>query len=323
MERNQGPADGKHSFRINDPAQLGPQLAPVAWGVSAEHVDNGLFAADFQTAKLQNLGIFAVRLENARISRVPADYIAVTVPLDEELRFFDRENPDDFSPGAAHILWHGHSLNLEIVKPSSMLVATYPIRWLREIWGSATVAELDRLAERGNAISLETKRGRTYWRNLNYVWSEISRGAVFLDARGPALAVENCQAELFRLAIEGDAVGSFDRIMTPRPNRTLERVELYIREHLSEDLTLDELVTVAETSASSLLRTFKLHRHTTPMRYVKQLRLEAVHRSLLAADAGDTKVSDLAADYGFFQFGRFASDYKRAFGELPSETLRI
>ena len=65
------------------------------------------------------------------------------------------------------------------------------------------------------------------------------------------------------------------------------------------------------------------HRDTTPMRYVKQLRLEAVHRSLLAADASDTRVSDLAADHGFFQFGRFAADYKRAFGELPSETLRI
>lgn len=204
-----------------------------------------------------------------------------------------------------------------------MLVAVYPIPWLREMRGEAAIAEIDRLVQRGTAISLETKGGRIYWRNLNYVWREISRDAVFLDARGPALAVENCHAELFRLAIEGDAVGTFDRIMTPRPNRTLERVELYIREHLSDELTLDDLVTVAETSASSLLRTFKLHRDTTPMRYVKQLRLEAVHRSLLAADASGTRVSDLAADYCFFQFGRFASDYKRVFGELPSETLRI
>ena len=204
-----------------------------------------------------------------------------------------------------------------------MLVAVYPIPWLREMRGEAAIAEIDRLVQRGTAISLETKGGRIYWRNLNYVWREISRDAVFLDARGPALAVENCHAELFRLAIEGDAVGTFDRIMTPRPNRTLERVELYIREHLSDELTLDDLVTVAETSASSLLRTFKLHRDTTPMRYVKQLRLEAVHRSLLAADASGTRVSDLAADYCFFQLGRFASDYKRVFGELPSETLRI
>jgi len=41
------------------------------------------------------------------------------------------------------------------------------------------------------------------------------------------------------------------------------------------------------------------------------------------ADASDTRVSDLAADHGFFQFGRFAADCKRTFGELPSETLQI
>ena len=106
-------------------------------------------------------------------------------------------------------------------------------------------------------------------------------------------------------------------------NPILVRVEQYIRDHPSEEPTLDEPVTVAETGTSSLLRTVKLHRDTTPMRYVKQLRIEAVHRSLLAADSGETKISDLAADYGFFQFGRFAADYRRALGELPSETLRV
>lgn len=322
------PHDTKHatdhfSFRIADPRAFGMGLAPVAPNVSANHSDTGQFAANVQAARLPNLGLFSVRIEHARVYRAPSEYIAVTVPLDHDLTFFDRDDSDVFSPGAAHILWHGLRMDLEIPEPSSLLVATYPIPWLRGRWGDVAVARLDELRDRGNAISLETPRGRTYWRNTNYLWSEIVRDAAFVSSPGAAAAVEDCHAEFFRLALDGDAVGVYERVMTSSPDLILERAERYIAEHLTEELTLDEIVTAAETSASTLLRAFRLHRGTTPMRYVKQLRLEAVHRSLLAAEPSAAKVSDLASDYGFFQFGRFAADYKRMFGELPSETLHI
>jgi transcriptional regulator GlxA family with amidase domain len=42
---------------------------------------------------------------------------------------------------------------------------------------------------------------------------------------------------------------------------------------------------------------------------------------LLDAEPGIT-VGGIAADVGFFQFGRFARAYCNAFGELPSATLR-
>jgi len=59
----------------------------------------------------------------------------------------------------------------------------------------------------------------------------------------------------------------------------------------------------------------------SPMKYVKQIRLESAQRALLAADNGSTTVTCVAMDHGFFQLGRFSADYRRAFGELPSVTL--
>ncbi len=316
-----GPPVGKFAFRSTEPEHFGVELAPVAPRVSANQGSSGQFVADVQAAKMGNLGLFAVRIEQATVYRAPSDYIAVTVPLDHELRFFDRAEADAFSPGAAHILWHGSTMELEIADPSSLLVATYPISWFRSMWGQDSVTRFDTLSRKGTAISLETTMGRTYWRNLNYLWSEICRDTGFLTSPEAASSIENCHAQIFRLAVEGDAVGAFDQIMVPIPDRTLDRVENYIKENLSDDLTLDQLVTVSETSASSLLRIFRLHRNTTPMRYVKQLRVEADHRALLVADPASVTVSDLATRYGFFQFGRFAADYKQVFGELPSETL--
>jgi len=57
------------------------------------------------------------------------------------------------------------------------------------------------------------------------------------------------------------------------------------------------------------------------MKYVKQIRLDSAQRALLAAKAGTTTVTTVAMDHGFFQLGRFSADYRRAFGEMPSETL--
>jgi transcriptional regulator GlxA family with amidase domain len=58
------------------------------------------------------------------------------------------------------------------------------------------------------------------------------------------------------------------------------------------------------------------------MGFLKQRRLEAANRALLAAGPGETHVTDVALRYGFSQMGRFAVEYRRTFREPPSQTLR-
>ncbi len=55
-----------------------------------------------------------------------------------------------------------------------------------------------------------------------------------------------------------------------------------------------------------------------PMSYLRAVRLSGVRRDMRQARS----VSEVATRWGFWHFGRFARDYRRMFGELPSETLR-
>jgi len=57
-----------------------------------------------------------------------------------------------------------------------------------------------------------------------------------------------------------------------------------------------------------------------PVAYLRTLRLNAAHRALRRG-AGES-VQDVAARWGFCHLSRFARDYRRLFGQLPSTTLK-
>jgi AraC family ethanolamine operon transcriptional activator len=58
---------------------------------------------------------------------------------------------------------------------------------------------------------------------------------------------------------------------------------------------------------------------TSPVKYLRAVRLNGVRRELRA---GGAPVQDVAARWGFWHLGQFSLDYKRQFGELPSATLK-
>jgi len=61
----------------------------------------------------------------------------------------------------------------------------------------------------------------------------------------------------------------------------------------------------------------------TPMAYLRRQRLGRAHKQLLAADPADgLTVRQVAARWGYANLSRFAADYRRAYGQPPSRTLR-
>jgi AraC-like DNA-binding protein len=104
----------------------------------------------------------------------------------------------------------------------------------------------------------------------------------------------------------------------PAP-RFIRRAEAFIRERAASDITAADIAASAGVSLRSLHRGFRSFRDTTPMAALKRARLYAARAALLD---GSSSVTEAAAASGLTHLGKFAEDYRRQFGELPSETRR-
>jgi AraC-like DNA-binding protein len=101
----------------------------------------------------------------------------------------------------------------------------------------------------------------------------------------------------------------------------LVRVVDWLRGHLAEPISLERLASAAGVRPRTLETHFKAFLGTTPLGWVRRMRLVNARRELERARA-HARVTDIALANGFNQLGRFATDYRSMFGEVPSMTLR-
>lgn len=88
-------------------------------------------------------------------------------------------------------------------------------------------------------------------------------------------------------------------------------------------LGVEDLADAADVSVRTLRNAFLEYFGVPPLRYLTTRRLHEARWALRKAEPDATTVTAVATRFGFWQFGRFAADYRRLFGEPPSETLRL
>jgi AraC-like DNA-binding protein len=104
---------------------------------------------------------------------------------------------------------------------------------------------------------------------------------------------------------------------------TLRRATTFIETYPDRDLSVADIAEAAFVTVRAVQLAFRRHLDTTPMAYLRRVRLHHAHEDLLAAEPYDGQsVSSIAARWGFFSPSRFAANYKREYGEAPGTTLR-
>lgn len=94
----------------------------------------------------------------------------------------------------------------------------------------------------------------------------------------------------------------------------------YMAANAKVPLQAKDIAESAGVSVRALQVAFQRFKDTTPLNYLRQLRLEGVRQDLCGPNT-DT-VAVVARSWGFVHMGRFSELYKSAFGELPSDTRR-
>jgi AraC-like DNA-binding protein len=102
---------------------------------------------------------------------------------------------------------------------------------------------------------------------------------------------------------------------------TVRRAVAYIDEHAHLDITTADIAAAAFVTIRAIQLAFRRHLDTTPMEYLRRVRLEHAHRDLAAADPAHETVSAIAYRWGFPSPSRFAAAYRHAYGVSPSCTL--
>ncbi len=111
-----------------------------------------------------------------------------------------------------------------------------------------------------------------------------------------------------RLAAPGSRVAAMNRALK------------MLKEHDQPSPSIEALCTMVGASWATLERAFKDEFGVPPKKYIKSRRLAAVKSELIKTGPGAV-ISDAANHWGFWHMGSFARDYRKQFGELPSETL--
>ncbi|WP_269621539.1 AraC family transcriptional regulator [Zhongshania sp. BJYM1] len=101
----------------------------------------------------------------------------------------------------------------------------------------------------------------------------------------------------------------------------MQNIVQYIDENLKNDIDAEDLAEIANVSARSIYNGFANAFSTTPRKYIKDRKLKRIRDELISGSARN--ITEVAFSYGLMHLGRFSSDYKKLFGELPSETKRL
>ncbi|MEU7842945.1 AraC family transcriptional regulator [Micromonospora sp. NPDC049114] len=103
---------------------------------------------------------------------------------------------------------------------------------------------------------------------------------------------------------------------------TLRRAVAFMEENADRDISAADIAGAAAVSQRAVQLAFRRHLGTTPMAYLRRIRLDRAHHDLVRADPRRETVSAIASRWGFANHSRFTARYHASYGVPPRETLR-
>lgn len=314
--------DAGHSFVVRHDFDDVDELAVVArsWDLDLRQLDRGAFTGRVVQVGSPNFQLGRTRLQGVihQHGSAPPDLLTFAFSATDRIRHAWRGN----EVRADDLMIHGSSGELESLSRADfdIFVASVSPASLLEAAVDAGIDLDERLLETLELAACPPLAIEALRRSCGSALAVLLRDPAMLQRSKLATVMEGEISEgLVRCLFPGLGIDPENRRVQPR--RFIDDAVQIARTRAHEIHTVQALSLASGASRRTLRRGFRERFGITAKEFIQTQRLIGVRR-LLKATGSDALISDIANEWGFWHMGQFAADYRRRFGELPSETVR-
>lgn len=282
--------------------------------------DRSAFRAVLRSAVVGGLTLSYVDYRvGVRISTtVPSSGFLVHIPLTGRADIRCGRDTAISDPATAVVIDPSDHLDMTWSQEAPQLVVCIDRERLEQHLRRTLGRTLDRPLRFGLGMDLKSAAARAWLNIVDLLLRELATSA------HEPLAVAELEALAFQRFLLAQPSTFSSALSDERPvaPRAIQKAMSLVEDHATEPLTVEEIAEAVGVGVRSLQAGFRRFADTTPMSYLRDVRLNRVHEELRAADPGSVSVTEVAARWGFLHAGRFAVQYRERFGEKPSTTLR-
>ena len=170
------------------------------------------------------------------------------------------------------------------------------------------------------AMDLTTGFGNSLARLILMVATDLDRAGSIYLAPVTMVALEQFVLTALLTSHPHNYNTALRRRDKPIAPRDIKRAIDYMQAHLDAPIRLADIVQASGVPGRTLFKHFSDCRGLSPMRYLRNARLDKVSETLRRV-APEARITEIAMQWGFTHMGRFSGEYRRRFGESPSQTL--
>jgi AraC-like DNA-binding protein len=170
------------------------------------------------------------------------------------------------------------------------------------------------------AIALGAGYGRSLMHHVRAAIADLDQPAPLLNPITMSLFEQFLTTGLL-LAHPHSYSEALRRLPQAAAPRDVRRAIDFIEANLDMPIGLADIAAAARVPGRTLLAHFKQYKGMSPMECLRRARFARV-RQILQCAKPQENVTKVAMNFGFNHLGRFAVEYRKRFGESPSQTLR-
>lgn len=303
---------------------VGRALSPLTLRVAPE--DAAGFAAGIHGVRLRNVSMLYIDLHVPAVIDIPVlgDYFAVHMLMNGTAVVGHRGQTFEANTIRSLVTSPGEALSMRLDLDSPQLV----IRIERPAMAAYLTRVLGRTLGRPLSFDpefdLTTEAAMRWHTAVQLIHTEVfHEGSLVQRGQGIGAVEELIMSSLLHLQPSNYHT---DFSAPPQPNKRGAVVQAamdYLDDHLAEHITMAAVAESVHMSVRAVQQGFHEQLGMSPMTYVRERRLERVHEELMDATPSDgVTVTAVAERWGFHHLGSFGGEYRKRWGESPSQTLR-